>query len=801
MRGALIAFAAGVLAAHAHPIAQVAATVLGAACAVLLLVRGCRVPAAFGLGCAWTALATGGEQVDVGAVCPGAATLAVAIVGLPVREDLSTRFEGRVLAPARCGLAPGDRLRLAWTQPDAPLPRPGQVWRVEAKLDRARAHVNPHGFDYERWLVGHGVVASGYVIAARLQADRRDPVDDYRLRLRERVESLGLVHRGAILALATGDTALVSQDVWQWFRATGTVHLLVISGLHVGLFAALGMGVGNALGRLLPSTRRWRARALGGGVALAAVVAYATAAGWTLSVTRAALMACMGVVVATAGRRVAASDGLALALAVVLAMDPLAALATGFWLSFAAVGVLIAFFAPRTQRGRPPPMAGAAPRRWPAVLATVRYRMGEVVTAQLVVAVAFAPFLGIFVGQVHPLAPLVNLVLIPVVGLVGAPCSVLGVLTLPVVPGLAEPLLAIADRTLAGVFRVVEWAATVGSVPAGFGVSAVSAALLLSLAFLLPWSRWSRCVVAVGVLAAVSRVDPGPRTGFDVTVLDVGQGTSVLVRTRHQSLLYDTGPRYPSGFDVGAAVVAPHVLRVHAGAVTELVLSHADIDHVGGAGAVGRLLAVRGTSAGEPVAGLDARPCRAGHGWLWDGVRFRVLSPRPGRSGNDASCVIEVDDGDQRALLAGDIERLAERAAPVRRAALLVVPHHGSRTSSTDSLVSRVCPRFAVVSAGYRNRFGHPHPEVVERYRRVGAHVVTTGALGAVLWRSSAPGAVEVGRDDWRHWRTDARPGFANRATASPATWAAPCAPAGAARSGRGGPGVLVPGGGAGGAL
>ena len=803
MRGPLIAFAAGVFAAHLQPVPAVAAAVIGAASAVLVWMSACRVPAFVGLGFGWAAVAISAAMPAVEpVVCETPVTLLVAVEGLPVREEpamertapgasppwndgvagpdaarmpdgsdasdapagASVRFEGRLLHSAACGARQGERVRLGWTAPDVPLPRPGQHWRVEARVERARGLANAFVFDYERWLVRHRIALTGYVTAGTLAADARDGVDDWRMRLRERMQARQLAQGGAILALATGDTALVSPEAWRLLRETGTVHLLVISGLHVGMFAVLGMGVGNLVARVLPVTRRFRARAVGGIVAALAVVGYATAAGWTLPVTRSALMTGVGILAATVGRRGRVSDAFALALAGLLAVDPLAVLDTGFWLSFGAVGVLLAWFAPRTPRRTLQDPGGAVRRLW----VSTRRRAMELLAAQAVVAVGFAPLLGGFVGHVHALAPAVNLVLIPLVATVGAPLSVLGGLLLAVLPQLAGPLLTMADHTLGLAMLVIRSAAAVEGIPAGVGTMAVPGAAALGLAFLLPWSRLAHAGVAVVALAVLTRVEPRPGSGFDVTVLDVGQGTAAVVRTRSQLLLYDTGPRYPSGFDIGEAVVAPYLLRAHRGRVTELVLSHADMDHVGGAAAVRRLAVVRGMVVGEPVPGLGGRPCRAGDGWLWDGVRFRVLSPDPGYDGNDASCVIEVDDGRRRALLAGDIERAAERRMAVRRATFLLVPHHGSRTSSTPAFVDGVCPRFAVVSAGFRNRFGHPHPEVLERYRSVGAHVLETAWLGSIEWRSDAPYVVRAGRDDRRYWRVDARPGFADRVAVGP---------------------------------
>ena len=749
-----MAFAGGVIAAHLQPLPDYGAWVAAASGALWLALRLWPAGAALAFGVAWGSLAAHAAMPQRPTHQPASANLTLTVVGLPTQQGPALRFEGIVAAPASGGLRPGDRVRLSWATPPVAEVRPGQRWLLSAKVRRARGGANPHAFDYERWLTRHRIVATGYVSAGALLADSRHPIHDFRLRLRERVAELELPHGGMALALATGDGALLAPEVWDRFRETGTVHLLVISGLHIGMFAALGMGLGNLLGRATPLTRRFRARSAGSALAIVSALAYATLAGWTLPVTRATTMACIGALAAASGRRVATATTLAAALALVLAMDPLAPLDTGFWLSFLAVAGLLAFFAPRAARAAEPdvpaPLAGGAGRRSrPRWLA----RAAALVLAQLVVWIVFAPALGIFVGHVHPLSPVINLVLIPVVTIAAAPLSALGVMMLPLLPWLGETLLSLANGALGFVAWVVEQTAGIGGMAVDARAAPRAAAVALALAFLLPWPTLTRAGLAATMFAALTGSQRAPVEGFEVTALDVGQGTSLLVRTAEHSLLYDAGARFPSGFDIGEAVVAPHVLAVHGRKVTELVLSHADIDHVGGAQAILRRLDVRGVSAGEPVPGIGARPCRGGDAWLWDGVRFRVLWPVAPQEGNNASCVIEVAAGERRALLAGDIEGTVERQLTLRPVDLLVAPHHGSRTSSTVGFAQRLSPRVVIFSAAFHNRFGHPHADVVERYRDAGAHLASTAELGAIVWRSATPGLLAATRDDWRYWR------------------------------------------------
>ena len=267
--------------------------ILGLGGGALLCVRAARPVALFALGLAWGSWAISDAMSNRTSPCADPFEVELTIQGLPVRSGAAYRFESELAEAVDCGFDAGDRVRLSWVSEH--MPRPGQRWRMVVKANPARAYVNPHAFDYERWLMRRDIVATGYVVDAELAADTRDTVSDFRLRLRERIETMRMSHAGLILALATGDAALVPTSAWRLFRDTSTVHLLVISGLHIGMFGALGLAFGNLIGRILPLTRRFRARAVSGLVAIAAVLAYATLAGWSLPVTRASIMAGVGI--------------------------------------------------------------------------------------------------------------------------------------------------------------------------------------------------------------------------------------------------------------------------------------------------------------------------------------------------------------------------------------------------------------------------------------------------------------------------------------------------------------------------
>ena len=257
---------------------------------------------------------------------------------------------------------------------------------------------------------------------------------------------------------------------------------------------------------------------------------------------------------------------------------------------------------------------------------------------------------------------------------------------------------------------------------------------------------------------AIDEAPPGraPPQGFSLAVLDVGQGLAVVVRTAGHTLLYDAGPAFPGGFDAGAGVVVPYLRRGGVAAVDKLMLSHWHLDHYGGITAVRAALPVRREFATD-----RGPPCADGQAWNWDGVRFEFLHPPAGWEGarrNNQSCVLRVTAGATSMLLTGDIERAAEEFLVERkipRSDVLLVPHHGSRTSSSEEFIAAVAPRWAIVPAGYRNRFGHPVREVLERYARAGVTVLRTdrdGAISIVLDGHTPRVSTERSRAP-RYWR------------------------------------------------
>ena len=738
MRNGALAFALGVVAAHgsawAHPL-WACWLCLGVA---LLVPRRARTLAAAVLGLGWGALhAVDAVDVRIDRSCSETA-ITGRIVDLPAWSDPvapgTLRARRFVVFPQTSGCAIDGPVRLTWY--DGPEVRGGERWRFLVRLRVPRGTANLHGFDIDRWFARNRVAATGYVLSGtRLAtAGRFDHLRPtmVRERLRERIGRLALANHGVVVALTIGDAAAIPRDDVDLYRRTGTMHLLVISGMHVGVVTGFGFLLGRGVGLLSGVSPR----SLGAGMALVAAAGYVYIAGAGLPLLRAFTMAAAGMVALVAGRRAAPSAVFAYALAAVLAMDPMAPLSVGFWLSFGAVAVLLGFFAPRPR-----------PRSW----------LVSAVVAQLSIAAVFVPGTVGMTGLIHPLSIGVNLVAVPTVTLLVVPLALSGVVLIatPVGPW----LLTAADFCIAVVGEVLAFADRLAPLYVADPGLRLPWLVACAAVCLLPLSRTAVLASASAIAVLLFLPRAGPADGHvEVAVLDVGQGTAVLVRTSRHTLVYDTGPAFLSGGESGTRIVLPALRGRGLGLVDRLVLSHADLDHVGGAWAVLRGIRIGGVLAGEPVSGIDAKPCLAGESWSWDGVGFSIISPlREHRwTGNNASCVLLIETAGTRVLLAGDIEAGVERRLALPRVDVLLVPHHGSATSSTAGFVAATRPRFAVVGAGFENHFGHPNPAVLERYRDAGARILSTADSGELVWRSDDPEVIEAVRcSDPVYWRDD----------------------------------------------
>jgi competence protein ComEC len=669
--------------------------------------------------------------------------------GEPVRlpPTLGVAWYAQGLGDAHEARAPGPAVAL----------HAGERWRLMVRLKAPHGSLNPHGFDTELWLWEQGVQASGYVRSGkrdaapeRLGATWQHPVERAREAVRDAVfERVADARQaGVIAALITGDQAAIERGDWDVFRTTGVAHLMSISGLHVTMFAWLAAWAVGALWRRSPALMlRWPTphAALLGGVLLAAL--YALFSGWGVPSQRTVCMLATVAALRLSGLRWPWPHVWLCACAVVVGFDPWALMQAGFWLSFVAVGVL---FATDSGARSPEPM-----RTWG--------RFVQIFREQWVVTLALTPLTLLLFQQASVVGLLANAVAIPWVTLVVTPLAMLGVALHPLWQGAAWAVWALG--VLLQWLAAWPWAAvSMPAPPLWAAVGGVAGGALVAMR--LPWSV--RLLGVPLLLPVLLWQAPRPAAGeFDLLAADIGQGNAVLVRTATHSLLYDAGPRFGLDSDAGQRVLVP-LLRALGERLDLLVLSHRDSDHTGGAAAVlamqpgAELLS--SIEDAHPLQGLrPARRCEAGQRWVWDGVDFEVLHPMaqdyagPRVRPNALSCVLRIGNGRAAVLLAGDVERQQEAALagrePDLRADLLLAPHHGSKTSSSDALLDAVRPRMAWVQAGYRNRFGHPAAEVVRRYEARGIALVDSPHCGAIQWQSSHPGAWQCERDTaQRYW-------------------------------------------------
>ncbi|MGD8977370.1 MAG: DNA internalization-related competence protein ComEC/Rec2, partial [Gammaproteobacteria bacterium] len=620
------------------------------------------------LGAAWTVLSAQSALEARLATPPRGLdrTVVGRVAGLPAVDPGRVRF---LFVPDS---VPGQRdlptrMRINWYRPPAN-PAPGERWRLSLRLRAPRGQANPGGFDFERWLLRNRIGATGYVRAAgpnqRLGAGP-DPWSRIRFDLAAAVQQAlpDSPRAGMIAALLVGSGG-IERGQRRLLQQTGTSHLMAISGLHVGIAAGVGALLGRWLWLLVPL--RWirvrQTAAVIGGVLAAAL--YAGLAGFALPTTRALAMYLAAALLITRRRALGPWLAFASALVLILALDPLAPLGAGFWLSFGAVAGLL-LIAPSASRGG---------------------ILGGWLRAQWGVSLALVPVLASLYGQVPVLSPLANLLAVPLFSLVVVPLVLLAGIAIPVWETAATVILGLVDRILARLLDGLAWLVEAGPAPLEpaaapvlvAGIAAVGAALAL-----MPRGFCGRGAAPALLLPLICWQGGAPDQGaFELTVLDVGQGLAAVVLTRRHALVFDAGPAWPGG-DSGASNLAPFLRAAGVGAIDMLVLSHPDLDHRGG---IPGLLAehpVRKIAGslypGLPVGSGDR--CQAGRSWRWDGVSFRFLHPGEtvGQTGNDNSCVLRVSGSGGSVLLTGDIEARAERRILSREeeleSDLVVAPH------------------------------------------------------------------------------------------------------------------------------
>lgn len=632
------------------------------------------------------------------------------------------------------------RIQLSWFPPrrgDGPVPHisPGERWQLTVRLRRPHGFANPHGFDYEAWLLERGIRATGYVreqgLNQRVDAfvpGLMNAVHLMRAKVRARYLSTldDRPYAGILVALAVGDQQSIDSAHWEVFRRTGVAHLVSISGLHVSLVALfVGGGIAWCWRRVPYLCLRLPARKAAATAGFLAAAGYALMAGLGLPAQRALLMLAVVVLALLVGRETQGGRILALALLVVLLVEPFAVLSSGLWLSFGAVATILLVVSGRLK----------APSGWRAA-----------VRIQLAISLATVPPLLALFNGFSLISPVANAWAIPLVSFAIAPAALLA-LIVPFSP-LLEWAHGLVSLMMSGLEYLsgLSWALwhRAALPPLLIGLAMVSAMLLLlprgtpaklaALAMLLPVLWW-----------APARPQPGE---FRAVVMDVGQGLAIHVQTAGHDLIFDTGPSFGPEADAGSRVLVPYLAALGVRRLDMLIISHGDSDHIGGARSLMQAVPVEQlvltpSETHPELSGMATTQtdCVAGAGWTWDEVRFEWLHPGPDAGyprANDHSCVLSLSTDAGTLLLTGDIEAIAERHMLARnptalQADVLTAPHHGSQTSSTPAFVSATGAAHVIHSVGKLNAFRHPHPAVWARWSASGARNWRTDAQGAVI--------------------------------------------------------------------
>ena len=766
MRLSIICFALGLwwLQQQASlPDAAALVVLAGSASGLLLLSAGWRrlrflwPVAAFLLGIVWAGAMAQWRLADsLPEAAEGRDIRIVGVVsGLPQRFENGLRFDfsveqSEMKVPRHISLAwyRGWRREAEEVLPDlsaAPEVHAGERWQFTVRLKRPHGNVNPDGFDFEAWLLEAGIRATGLV---RPAADNKlqdafvmtpgNLVERQREAIRQRF-FLALPespYAGILVALAVGDQRAIDAGQWQLFARTGITHLMSISGLHVTMFASLAFALISWLWRrsayLMLRLPAQKAAALGG---FFSALLYCLLAGFAVPAQRTLYMLAVLAVAMLIHRIGSASRVLALALALVLLIDPWAVLAAGFWLSFGAVAVL--FYIGSGRLGR---------AHW----------FKEWAKAQWAVTLGMMPALLLLFQQFSLVSPLANAVAIPVVSFIVTPL-VLAAAALPQFSFLLDLANWVTGILMHWLTWLADWPWAVWQQHAP-PAWAMLLALLGVVCLLLPRGFPARSLGVVLLLPMVFVPPPRPQVGEAwLTVLDVGQGLAIHVQTAAHDLIYDTGPMYSLEANSGNRIIVPYLRAKGVQRLDGLIITHQDKDHSGGAESLLDVVAtdwVMSSLSFEhelsaiPVAAL---PCQDGQSWEWDGMRFAVLHPAAAqydervKKTNDLSCVLKVSNSRASMLLTSDIEAVSEKALLSRydgrlHSEVLVAPHHGSRTSSTPEFIEAVAADIVIFPVGYRNRFHHPNAQVFERYRASGASLHRTDLEGALTVQLSQGG-------------------------------------------------------------
>jgi competence protein ComEC len=647
------------------------------------------------------------------------------VIGLPHYDKRKVRFDFEVSKPANYF---PKKIRLSWYFPKQKI-KTGQFWTLTVKLKKPHGRFNPSGFDYEKWLFEHNIGATGYVkINPEPLLNRFKSINKSFSNLRQTIsDNLDELlkdsdNKGLVKALMIGERNEINQQQWDVFRKTGTVHLLAISGLHIGLVSGLMYFLVLQISIKLSTVSPQKYAAI---AALLLALFYSALAGFSLPTQRSLMMLIIAMIALVWQRKITASNTVSLTLFTVLIVDPLAVLSIGFWLSFLAVIVIIYSLAGRLGR--------------------IGY-WHSAIKIHCVTAIGLAPLLIYSFQQISVISPIANFISVPVISFFVVPLCLLSVVFMFISPFITEQCLTVVDTLLQGLNVILLIMADLPYAALNTGKASIFTIPLTLLAVLIliaPKGLPARWLGLVFLIPSFFVNDEKPKQGeITTTLLDVGQGLSAVIETANHVLVFDAGAKYSNKFNMGDAVVIPFLESKGIEVVDTLLISHGDNDHRGGALSIIKQKNVSKILTSVPNLFEQYSPmfCLRGQTWEWDQVRFEILSPTEDfiEGENNNSCVLKVSSIYGTLLFTGDIEKSAEdwlvtNSANQLESDILIAPHHGSKTSSSVYFLQQVSPKTILIPAGYRNRYFFPHQEIVERYKKLSIPWISTADKGAVV--------------------------------------------------------------------
>ncbi len=664
---------------------------------------------------------------------------------IPVLHDAGVQFEFKIQQTVPNAVWPNPGRVLLYLRNSTNLFKVGEQWQFCVKLKKPHAYSNPGSYDIEKHFFQHKIIAKGYVLVekpySKMGSGDNNPktwIQNFRIYLKKNIDHIlqGKHFKGVINALVVGVQEGISATQWETFRQTGTNHLVAISGLHIGLVASfLFILVKKAYGALPLRFLKVPSLVIGAYGAINAAIFYAFIAGFSIPTRRAIIMITLFMVSTIKRRLVSKSRIFFISLGLTILFDPISVLSAGFWLSFGAVGILL-----YGMQGRLRPSG-------------IWYKW---IRAQWVVFLGLMPLMFAIFDKISLVSPITNIVAIPWVSFLVVPLSLVGALCTIFSTTLAGIILNLAHQTFSLINTFLEFTRTMPMATlanATHSMLSISCAIIGVGILLLPRGVKGKQIAVVWLLPLLMahpvRVE---KNMANITILDVGQGFAAVVETQNHVLVFDTGPKVSPQFDTGEQVVVPFLATRGLKKIDRLVISHNDNDHIGGAHFIVQHMAVETIMMSRQDGFFKNKTvieCRAGDRWGWDGVLFEILHPSTYLDKkNDFACVLKVTAGEQSVLLTADIEAKSEalllQKNPLALAStILVVPHHGSKTSSTLPFIQAVNPQYAIIPCGYLNTYGHPKEEIVQRYRQQGIVLLNTVEDGAVFFMLGKAGKLE----------------------------------------------------------